>query len=124
MAGWVDDLLEEWSARFAALPPPNDAPAEPSDAPTHALDLLRVHVARSGVELKLSAPTAEPQGIERRARRPTDAGMLAPAGNVYSTPSVNEAAVNPFPASPLATSAFDVTFFAGWPLAADRSNTT
>ena len=36
-----------------------------------------------------------------------------PPVSEYSTPSVNDAIVKPLPASPLAVSAFAVTFFAG-----------
>ena len=47
-----------------------------------------------------------------------------PPVSVYSTPSVNDAAVRPSFGVPLATSAFDVTFFAGCSFEPGRSSTT
>jgi hypothetical protein len=59
MARWIDDLLKEWRACLTALPPPTTV--ETDDAlPTRALDLLRVHVTRSGVEFKPGPPALAP----------------------------------------------------------------
>jgi|CXWL01.1.fsa_nt_gi hypothetical protein len=71
MAGWIDELLKEWRAHFDARVPRDHAPALEEDGPppTHALDLLRVHVARSGVQLTLSDPTERRQASDRRAAR-------------------------------------------------------
>lgn len=56
MFTWVDDLLAEWRQRLAA--PARVDPAcsakEAANGATPALDLLRVHIERSGVPLRLA----------------------------------------------------------------------
>lgn len=68
MAGWADELLKEWRERFDALALRDDAASleDTGPPPTHALDLLRTHVARSGVQLTLSDPIERRQVPERR----------------------------------------------------------
>lgn len=71
MAGWIDVLLIEWRERFAGLAPRDHASSaeEAGSPPTHALDLLRAHVARSGVQLILSDPAERRQVPDRRIER-------------------------------------------------------
>jgi hypothetical protein len=74
MAGWIDELLKEWRAHFGALAPHDDAAPleETGPPPTHALDLLREHVSRSGVQLTLCdaavrTPALDPQTAHLKA---------------------------------------------------------
>lgn len=66
MAGWIDELLKEWRDSFAALAS-RDPTQEADAAPIHALELLRAHVARSGVQLELSDPVERRRAPDRRA---------------------------------------------------------
>ena len=82
MAGWIDKMLREWRERSAALAlrdhvAPLDEAGPP---PTHALDLLRIHVARSGVQLTLSDPKQRSPASGHRTAKLTcvDAGSSDP----------------------------------------------
>ncbi len=72
MSTWVNDLLSEWRQRFAALAEPDPAhlAEESGEAPTRALDLLRTHVKRSGVLLRLAEVKSAPAAATRRTLYP------------------------------------------------------
>lgn len=89
MAAWINDLLREWRARAEAPPPHDDA--APLDATSaHALDLLRLHVARSGVQLKLSeakpppAPVAHLKAVDDAIKAVDDAEPAAAPGTGFA----------------------------------------
>lgn len=94
MAGWVDELLKEWRERFEALAQRDHAAPLEDDGspPTHALDLLRTHVARSGVQLTLSDPIERRQLPERRTAHlkdvDTGARRQAPASGADAGPAL------------------------------------